>query len=72
MDRFLNAVKAHAGALDRGQGQPRFATVASVDPARYAARVSLQPEGVLTGWVSDHRTRRSIRASSPAFAPDRW
>ena len=51
MDRFLNAMKAHAGALDRSQGQPRFATVASVDPARYAARVSLQPEGVLTGWL---------------------
>jgi hypothetical protein len=51
MDRFLNALKAHAAALDRRQGQPRFATVASVDPARYAARVSLQPEGVLTGWL---------------------
>jgi phage baseplate assembly protein gpV len=51
MDRFLNAVKAHASALDRSQGQPRFATVASVDPARYAARVALQPEGVLTGWL---------------------
>src|ERR1019366_6449423 len=51
MDRFLNVVKSHAAALDRGHGQPRFATVASVDPARYAARVSLQPEGVLTGWL---------------------
>ena len=51
MEKFLNAVKAHAAALDRGHGQPRFATVASGDPARYAARVSLQPEGVLTGWL---------------------
>ena len=51
MDRFLNALKAHAAALDHQQGQPRFATVASVDTARYAARVSLQPEGVLTGWL---------------------
>jgi phage baseplate assembly protein V len=51
MDRFLNALKAHAAALDRAQGQPRFAVVASVDPARYAARVTLQPEGVLTGWL---------------------
>jgi phage baseplate assembly protein gpV len=51
MERFLNVVKAHAAALDRSQGQPRFGLVASVDPARYAARVMLQPEGVLTGWL---------------------
>ena len=51
MDRFLNALKAQAAALDRGQGQPRFGLVASVDPVRYAARVTLQPEGVLTGWL---------------------
>ena len=51
MDQFLNAVKAHASALDRAQGQARFGLVTSVDPARYAARVTLQPEGVLTGWL---------------------
>ena len=51
MDRFLNIVKAHAAALDRAQGQPRFGLVASVDPQRYAVRVSLQPEGVLSGWL---------------------
>lgn len=51
MDRFLNALKAHAAALDRSQGQPRFGLVTSVDPARYAARVALQPEGVITGWL---------------------
>ena len=51
MDRLLNALKAQAASLDRSLGQPRFGVVASVDPARYAARVSLQPEGVLTGWL---------------------
>ncbi len=51
MDRFLNAIKAQAAALDRGQGQARFAIVTSVDPQRYAARVRMQPEGVLTGWL---------------------
>lgn len=51
MDRFLNAIKAHAAALDRSLGQPRFGLVSSVDPARYAARVELQPEGVETGWL---------------------
>lgn len=51
MERFLNAVKAEASALDRSRGQPRFATVTSVDTNRPAVRVSLQPEGVLTGWL---------------------
>ncbi len=51
MDQFLNALKAQAAALDGAHAQPRFATVTSVDPARYAVRVTLQPEGVLTGWL---------------------
>ena len=51
MDRLLNALKAQAGALDQSRGQPRFALVTSVDPATATARVTLQPEGVLTGWL---------------------
>jgi hypothetical protein len=51
VQRFLNALKAQAGALDAARGQPRFATVVSVDPARHAARVALQPEGVISGWL---------------------
>ncbi len=51
MQRFINALKAQAGALDAARGQPRFATVVSVDPARHAARVALQPEGVVSGWL---------------------
>ena len=51
MERFVNALKAQAAAMDRAQGQPRFGVVASVDAQRYAARVKLQPEGVLSGWL---------------------
>jgi phage baseplate assembly protein gpV len=51
MQRFFNSLKAQAGALDGAHGRPRFGTVASVDPARHAARVTLQPEGVMTGWL---------------------
>lgn len=51
MDRFLNALKAHSSGLDLGQGQPRFGVVASFDPNTYAARVTLQPEKVLSGWL---------------------
>lgn len=51
MDRFLNALKAQAAALDRGQGQARFGVVASLDAARHAVRVRLMPEDVLSGWL---------------------
>lgn len=51
MDRFLNAIKRHAAAQDAQGGQPRFGLVTSVDPAAGTARVALQPEGVLTGWL---------------------
>jgi hypothetical protein len=48
MERLLNIIKQHAGALDQGGGQPRFATVTSVNATTATARVTLQPEGVLT------------------------
>lgn len=51
MDRFLNAIKAQSAAQDRTVAQPRFGLVTSVDPTRPAVRVSLQPEGVITGWL---------------------
>ncbi len=51
MDRFWNAVKARAGGLDGMAGVARFGLVSSFDPAGYAARVLLQPENVLSGWL---------------------
>lgn len=51
MERVLNLIKQHAGALDQSSGQPRFGTIKSVNPTMATARVVLQPEGVLTGWL---------------------
>ena len=51
MDRFLNAVKSQAGALAHGLGQPRVGIVTSVDPQNATARVLIQPEAVLSGWL---------------------
>lgn len=51
MDSFLNVVKAQASALDQSAGQPRLGVVSSVDPVAYTARVLLQPEGILSGWL---------------------
>jgi Type VI secretion system/phage-baseplate injector OB domain len=51
MERFLNAIKMHADALVQTQAQPRFGTITSVDPNTGTARLTLQPEGVLSGWL---------------------
>jgi len=51
MDRFWNAVKARAGALDGMGGAARFGLVSSFDPAAYAAKVLIQPENILSGWL---------------------
>jgi hypothetical protein len=51
MERLLNIIKAHSEALDCGAGQPRFGIVTSVDTNSSCARVTLQPEGVLSGWL---------------------
>ena len=51
MQRLLNSLKAQSAALDAAAAQPRFGLVSSVDPATYTARVTFQPEGVLSGWL---------------------
>ena len=51
MDRLLNALKAQGASQDQSAGAPRFGIITSVDPATATARVTLQPENVLTGWL---------------------
>jgi phage baseplate assembly protein gpV len=51
MTGLREAIRYHAAALDATRPQPRFAVVESVDPARHLAKVTIQPEGVLTGWL---------------------
>jgi phage baseplate assembly protein gpV len=51
MDYLLNAFKAQASRIDQSWGQPRLATVSSFDPASYTARVNIQPENILSGWL---------------------
>ena len=51
MDAWINAVRAQARAISDTKAQLRCALVQSVDPATYCAKVTLQPEGVLSGWL---------------------
>ena len=51
MDSLLNALKAHSANQDQATGAQRFGIVTSVDASTATARVTLQPEGVLCGWL---------------------
>ena len=44
-------MKGQANQLDQGYAQPRIGLVSSVDPTTYTVRVTLQPEGILSGWL---------------------
>ena len=51
MNQMANAIRRMAAQQDAGLGQNRFGTVQSVDPVLHLAKVLLQPEEVLTGWL---------------------
>jgi phage gp45-like len=51
VDSFLNVLKAQGASQDQSLGMPRFGVVTSVNPSAAVVRVTLQPEGVLTGWL---------------------
>jgi phage baseplate assembly protein gpV len=44
-------MKRTAASMNKQMGQNRLAVVKSVDPNTYTAKVALQPDGTLTGWL---------------------
>src|ERR1700733_14596139 len=48
---LANIIKSHAASLDHSAGQVKFGTVTSVNTNNATARVRIQPEGVLSGWL---------------------
>jgi len=51
MEAFNNAMKRAALAMDRQMGHPRYGIVESYNPNNGTAKVTLEPDGVLTGWL---------------------
>ena len=51
LDRLSNAIKSHAANLDQSTGQIKFGIITSVNFENSTARVTIQPEGVLSGWL---------------------
>jgi len=49
--RFMNVIKAQIAGMIGQQAQPRYGIVQSFDPPSYTARVMVQPENVLSGWL---------------------
>lgn len=50
-ERLSNAIKSHAASLDQTTGQIKFGTITSVNFGNATARVLIQPDGVLSGWL---------------------
>ena len=51
IEGLANAIKSHAANLDQTSGQVKFGTVTSVNPNDATARVLIQPDEVLSGWL---------------------
>lgn len=51
IDHFIDAVRRESQLAAQSHEKTRVGTVTSFDPARYAAKVRLQPEGNETGWI---------------------
>lgn len=51
LDRLSNTIKAHAANLDQTTGQVKFGIVTSVASNTHTARVLIQPDNVLSGWL---------------------
>ncbi|WP_159098899.1 phage baseplate assembly protein V [Aquabacterium olei] len=51
MKQLLNTMRLQALMANAGRGVTRLGTVTSYNPNDYSVKVSLQPEGVETGWI---------------------
>ena len=51
MRHLNNAMKANAQMVAQSKASTRHGTVSSYDPGAYAVKVTLQPDGVTTGWL---------------------
>ena len=51
MQGILNAMKAQANLERAGMASVRNGTVTSYNPNDYTVRVTIEPEGAITGWI---------------------
>lgn len=51
MNGLFNAMRLQAQLANQSRAAVRIGTISSYNPANYAAKVLLQPEGTETGWL---------------------
>ena len=67
MSDWLETVKLHAATQAGALGQPRHALVTSVDAVSHAVKVTIQPEGLESGWIPDGAVAASgLRIACPS------
>ncbi len=52
-DELVRALRLHSAVQSGLQGQARHAIVTSVDPSQHAVKLTIQPEGLVSGWLPD-------------------
>ena len=52
-DELLRALRLHSAVQSGLQGQARHAIVTAVDPGQHAVKLTIQPEGLVSGWLPD-------------------
>ncbi len=53
MQSWIEAVKLHSAVHATATGQPKHGIVTSVDPVNHAVKVTIEPDGVESGWIPD-------------------
>ena len=67
MTDWLETIKLHAAKQVAAVGQPRHALVTSVDAVSHAVKVSIQPDGIESGWIPDGALAAAgLRIACPA------
>lgn len=67
MADWLETIKFHAAKQVAAIGQPRHALVTSVDAVSHSVKVTVQPEGIESGWIPDASIAAAgLRIACPA------
>lgn len=67
MSTILETLRQHASAQSARLGTARYAIVSAVDPVTHTVKVTIQPEGVESGWIQDAGLAAgTLRISAPA------
>ena len=53
MRSWIEAVKLHSAVHATATGQPKHGIVTSIDPVNHAVKVTIEPDGVESGWIPD-------------------